>query len=92
MAGDAGMSDKKSMDERMSVIGDVVRIADILLSLRDEELVAGIELATVATGMEAATALRDGHAALACLLALVERARDRVLAAGAQRDSTTKPN
>ena len=78
----------------MIVISEVVRLADVLLRLRDEELVAGMEIVACVAGMEVGTiaaTLSDTHSALATLLALVERARDRVLAAGAKTDGA-KPN
>lgn len=82
--------DDATMTTNMSVIGEVARLADVLLRLRDEELVAGMKVVACVAGMEVgtvATTLCDTHASLTRLLDVVGRARDRVLAACAPDDA-----
>ena len=82
-------SDKKTMDDNMTLLGDCVRLSDFLLRFEERELDDGIEVARKAVGgVEVSAVLDEVASSLRTLLTTVERARDRVRTAGAQKGAT----
>ena len=82
-----------NLDQTVQTLASIVRYSEMLLGLPDEDLLAGLDLIDGQTEShtltEALTALAKASEALMILLDSVRRARERVLAATADR---AKPN